>query len=132
MLPFCGPTVYHLSGVTASVRIEEAWNATRAEEGLRAAGFTPGPSTPSSVHGRNGSVSMGADGGGTSGPFRVYYSAPTEDVQGSRAEVERAADEHITRHEPDARAAIEAFARGAGWTFEPPIAWDKGMLHGDC
>lgn len=132
MFPFCGPTVYHLSGVTASVFFEvDAWDAERAAAGARAAGFNV---TSTSQHGMQGSredAYLGAQVSGNSS-VRLFTGVPVFGIEGKRAEVDRAADEIILRMEDDVRNVFAAFAQGSGWTVAGTIQWDKGMLHGDC
>lgn len=132
MLPFCGPTIYHLSGMMASSRFTgDAWDVDRAAAGVEEAGFAITTRSMGTVSGTRGNLSMGADQSGNT-TFRAFISVPTQGQQGERDEVERAAAAIIAAHEADVEMAMSAFARGSGWTIDAPIEWDKGMLHGDC
>jgi hypothetical protein len=130
-LPFCGPTTYDLSGMTASASYEGvAWNASRAEDGLRAAGFEPSRSTGGSVEGSRDNVTMravGEPGGGA----RLSLSFPAK-AQGSLEEVERAAAAQEAALAEEVQAAFAAFAQAANWTGAWAATWDRGLSHGDC
>lgn len=133
MLPFCGPTIYHLSGVTASVFFEvEAWDAERAAAGARAAGFNVTSTTPSLMLASRETAYLGAEVGGSPSSIRLFTGIPVTGVEGERAEVDREADAIIGRMEYDVRSIFTSFAEGSGWPGQSPIQWDKGMLHGDC
>lgn len=131
VLPSCGPTTYDLTAVTASAWFaDEAWDEARARAGLEAAGFTPHGGTQRLVQGVSGNASMMANAA-KGGQIRLSVSFPAR-AQGSLEEVERAAEGAIVANEAEAAALLAAFERGANWTLDTPVAWDRGLSHGDC
>lgn len=129
VLPFCGPTIYRLTGITASTYVTEPWDAQRAEAGAREAGYNATRADEFGLYAEATERTLGAD---ASNSTRVWVSLRTAGVEGERDEVDRAADALIAQHDAAVRAAMGSFAHGAAWTLAAPIEWDKGMLHGDC
>lgn len=127
---FCGPTVYHLSAVTASTRFtDETWDLARVEAGLRAAGLDPHAASPTYVTATDADVSVTANG---ATPYvELILSFPTQ-AQGTRDDVEAAAAREEQAHEPRARQILAAFESAANWTADGALRWDAGILHGDC
>lgn len=132
MSVLCGPTVYHLSGVSATTGFAAAWDAEVAEAGLLSLGIAPGGGTSCSLGGEGNGTRVEVNGC-TPGhvTMNVAYALDPA-IQGERAHVEEAGDAIIEARQPEVDAMVATFANATGWTITSPTSWGKGMLHGDC
>jgi hypothetical protein len=112
---------YSLVGVRGTVGFDAPWNATRAAEGIAAAGFAPpqrmGEGNQSFlVAGAFNDRNAQAGPDQTHGGFFLTFSFPTGQGHGtSHAKVREQANATWPSHSSDAGRALAAFENATGW-----------------
>lgn len=119
-----------LTGVSATALfLDETWDAAKAAEGLRAAGFEP-RQAGGAVSATNGSLGVTATSL-ANGTVQLSVVYTLVERAATRSAAEARAEEAIREREPEVARILADFERGSGWTRDAPLRWDQGVLHGD-
>ena len=118
MALLCGETVYFSTPPGAVVLFEGEYDATRANEGLRA--IPPGEGAARAMPSSPTHVQLALD-------FSAACEAPSEE------EARACLREKERQLAPRVEAAAAAFENATGWKRTSDVVWQQGAVgHGDC